>query len=241
MTHYTKAQFGPPAVTSALIFECIAKAGNSGATMAELVKATGKTNLQIGALLDNLKGRHGCRRVMIYSLTVFGRIARYFAADVPLEIAQAVVEREGEKRRIEGKRASKLKELERKAKYHARAKAQRTANRSAAQAERDKLRELARAAAAVRRLDAEAQKAMRHRPMAPLKKGEHALSNALAKKIKADGTRGPAPAEKPAPTITWPEHITVHRAPRTPGRWEPQSVQPMFSALPLGQYLDATA
>lgn len=238
MTHYTKAQYGPPAVTSALIFECIAKAGNSGATMAELVAATGKTNLQIGALLDNLKGRHGCRRVMIYSLTVFGRIARYFAADVPLEIAQAVVEREGEKRRIEGKRASKLKELERKARHRARAKAQREANTDAI-AEKQALREKAKKDAAERKA-LEAQQRAQRLALRKTMKAEAAMNNHLARKVRGT-TRGIVQVEeKPAPSVDWSQaHVT--KAPRPLGRWEVESVPRMFRDLPFGQYLDAAA
>lgn len=104
-----------------------------------------------------------------------------------------------------------------------------------------RLAELSKAAKKVRKLDAEAKKETRHRPMIPLKRGEHALTNAYAAKIKGDGTRGPAPKEKPAPTVTWPAHITVQRATPVPDRWAPTSVAPVFSALPLGQYLSEAA
>lgn len=235
---YPRATFGPQACLTAKVYETIEREGAAGCSMAQLVTATGQSQQRLLGLLHNLRGRQG-RRVMIFSQTVFGRVSRYFAVSVPREHAQDVAQREGERLRVAGREASRRAELERKARHREKVRALKAEAKAAAAAERAKLRELAEAAAAVRRIDARAEPGQRTRSMAPLKRGEHALSNALAKKIKADGTRGSAPAEKPAPTITWPENITVHRAPRTPGRWEPQYVQPVFSALPLGQYLDA--
>lgn len=234
---YPPSTYGPPAGLTAQVYETIERHGDAGCSMSQLVEATGQPELRLLGLLHNLRGRQG-RRVLVYSLPVYGRITRYFLATVPREHAEDVVQREGERLRIAGREASRRAELERKARHREKVRAMKAEAKAAAAAERVRLRELVEAAAAVRRIDARQEAGQRTRSMAPLKRGEHALSNALAKKIKADGTRGAAPAEKPAPTITWPENIAVHRAPRTPGRWEPQSVQPMFSALPLGQYLE---
>lgn len=234
---YPPSTYGPPAGLTAQVYETIERHGDAGCSMSQLVEATGQPELRLLGLLHNLRGRQG-RRVLVYSLPVFGRVSRYFVIEVPIEHAQDVVQREGERLRIAGREASRRAELERKARHREKVRAMKAEAKAAAAAERVRLRELAEAAAAVRRIDARNDPGQRTRSMVQLKRGEHALSNALAKKIKADGTRGSAPAEKPAPTITWPENITVHRAPRTPGRWEPQSVQPMFSALPLGQYLE---
>ena len=235
---YPRATFGPQACLTAKVYETIEREGAAGCSMAQLVTATGQSQQRLLGLLHNLRGRQG-RRVMIFSQTVFGRVSRYFAVSVPREHAQDVVQREGERLRIAGREASRRAELERKARHREKVRAMKAEAKAAAAAERAKLRELAEAAAAVRRIDARAEPGQRTRSMAPLKRGEHALSNALAKKIKADGTRGSAPAAKPAPTVTWPAHVQTQKAPRTPSRWEPQYVQPVFSALPLGQYLDA--
>lgn len=235
---YPPSTYGPAAGLTAKVYETIEREGSAGCSMSQIVESTGQTQLRLLGLLHNLRGRQG-RRMMVYSLPVFGRVSRYFVVAVPIEHAQDVVQREGERLRIAGREASRRAELERKARHREKVRAMKAEAKAAAAAERVRLRELAEAAAAVRRIDARAEPGQRTRSMAPLKRGEHALSNALAKRIRSDGTSGPAPAAKPAPTVTWPAHVQTQKAPRTPSRWEPQSVQPVFSALPLGQYLDA--
>lgn len=73
--------------------------------------------------------------------------------------------------------------------------------------EQQRLARIAAAARAVRERDAAAKPAQRHRTMAELKRGEHALTNFLARKIKGDGTHA-RPAQ-PAPRDTWAAYSTA--------------------------------
>lgn len=95
---YPASHMGPRPVLSALVWEAVKKAGNAGCLMAELEAATGKQSEQLLGILGNLRGRDG-RRQMLYSLPVYGRLARYFDTSVPLEHAQALVQREAEQMR----------------------------------------------------------------------------------------------------------------------------------------------
>lgn len=244
MSLYPASNFGPRAVNTERLYNLIAKAGAKGCSMAELKAATGMKGLQIGGLLHNLTGRN-TRRVLLQAVPVYGKLARYFLATVPAQTVQLVAMLEGERLKAEALIRAKAKEKARKAAYR-QANRQRNATQAEQrkrerEAEKARVAEIAKAAAAVRRLDAAAKKATRHRPMTALKRGEHALTNAYAAKIKSDGTRGPAPAEKPAPVITWPEHIVIQKAKPTPDRYAVGEVPKLFSAKPLGQYLSEAA
>jgi hypothetical protein len=116
---------------------------------------------------------------------------------------------------------------------------QRAKDREAKRAQKLSMAEIAKAAAKVRQLDAQATPQTRHRPMITLKRGDHMLTNACAAKIKGDGTRGPAPKEAPAPTIVWPEHVLVQVAARAPGRYDVLEVPGVFSSAGVGHYVAA--
>lgn len=241
---YPPSTYGPPAELSALIYETVERAGCAGCTMDELLLATGRVPDQLFGVLGNLRGRKN-RRTMIYSLPVHGKRVRYFLATVPHAAALALVQREGAELAAQQKVKSRLLELARKARHREKARALKATAKATAKAEREaeraRLAEIAAAAARVRKLDALAQSAARAKPLQALKRGEHALSNAVAKRIRADGTHGKPPAAKPAPTVTWPAGLQVQRVPRAPDRWAVQQVQPVFSAMRIGQYLEAAA
>ncbi len=212
--------------------------------LVEAAGAAGMTTEQITAALpregDTIR-RAACNAVFRGKL--WNRRSRkltlYFAHSVPLAVGEArmaLLMAERDAAQAANQRAAQKRYEAKKRQEAAAVRALKREAWERERAERQRMAEVTKAAAKVRAADADAKPSVRHRTMATLKRGEHALSNALAARIRSDGTRGLMPAEKAQPTITWPEHVQVQRAARVPGRYEVLDAPGPFSATKPGQY-----
>lgn len=232
--------------TTEKLYSAIKRAGIKGLSMAQAVELAGIPAARICPLLHNLTGRDG-RIQRVYSLKVYGKRARYFDLSIPKALAQQAIKPEANAMRRAAKAVADEKNRARWERAKAKLRALRAPMVAARKAERERVRaekldakriaEQAKKEAALRKaLEAEQRKKRAEATAA--RKAETALNNRLAQRIRGT-SRGIVPVP-PAPVANedWSKaHVTV-AAPKL-GRYEVLDAPRMFSALPVGRYLEA--